>query len=687
MRLIEAHGGESVVLTLGPPEAEEQLRDAMALGVDRAIHLVSDGEEWDPQATAGAIVDAIRADEAANGPFDLVFFGNESADSGNYQVGIRVAYALGRPSRQGSRASAVEGDDRPLRAGGRRRPRRLRAAAAGRRRPCSRGSTCRAIRPCRRSCARSASRVDAELAGAAGVAAREGAARRARGPGQGGGGPRPRAGGGAGGRRGPAADRGRMSVLVFVEERRASSRSRRSRSRARSRASRCTRLPSATPSCRSSAASRRSTSRSARRSRSYAPAAIARALVELVGRLSPDRGRRGRQRAGQRGARARRGEARPAVRGELRRGDSRRSRCSSRACAGAAACSRRRASTGAKLLTVQPHAVAAEAARRGEPRRRDASRRSSPRPTSSCASSSASQRHAAASRSPTRRSSSRAGAAPARRKGFGIIEELAGLLGGAVGCSRAVTMAGWRPHTDQVGQTGTKIAPEIYIACGISGATQHMAGCKGAKAILAVNTDPEAPILASADYAVIGDLHEVVPAISAELRKARAAEHRRERRVRGRARRRDRDRRRALRPARALPHAARPARASRSRVPRTCRPASATRRRSSSGSGSCSSGSCPASMHAFIFWGFLVLFPTIFMAIVAIVDREPCSRPDPARLAREPGLVRAIVDVFAVLVLVGVVTALWIRKVQRPRVSRGRASARRTSSSRSSRGS
>jgi electron transfer flavoprotein alpha subunit len=108
-------------------------------------------------------------------------------------------------------------------------------------------------------------------------------------------------------------------------------------------------------------------------------------------------------------------------------------------------------------------------------------------------------------------------------EGFRIIEELAGLLGGAVGCSRAVTMAGWRPHTDQVGQTGTKIAPDLYIACGISGATQHMAGCKGAKAILAVNTDPEAPILANADYAVIGDLHEVVPAISAELRKAQGS--------------------------------------------------------------------------------------------------------------------------------------------------------------------
>jgi electron transfer flavoprotein alpha subunit len=106
-------------------------------------------------------------------------------------------------------------------------------------------------------------------------------------------------------------------------------------------------------------------------------------------------------------------------------------------------------------------------------------------------------------------------------EGFAVIEELAGLLGGAVGCSRAVTMAGWRPHTDQVGQTGTKIAPDVYIACGISGATQHMAGCKGAKRILAINTDPDASIMASADYAVVGDLHEVVPAVSAALRKAR----------------------------------------------------------------------------------------------------------------------------------------------------------------------
>jgi electron transfer flavoprotein alpha subunit len=107
------------------------------------------------------------------------------------------------------------------------------------------------------------------------------------------------------------------------------------------------------------------------------------------------------------------------------------------------------------------------------------------------------------------------------KEGFGIIEELAGLLGAAVGCSRAVTSAGWRPHTDQVGQTGTKVAPEVYIACGISGATQHMAGLKGAKRIVAINSDAQAPIMLNADYTVVGDLKEIVPAISAEIRKRR----------------------------------------------------------------------------------------------------------------------------------------------------------------------
>ncbi len=107
-------------------------------------------------------------------------------------------------------------------------------------------------------------------------------------------------------------------------------------------------------------------------------------------------------------------------------------------------------------------------------------------------------------------------------EGFGILEELAQMLDAAVGCSRVVTSAGWRPHTDQVGQTGTKVSPDLYIACGISGATQHIAGCKGAKKILAINSDAEAPILNNADYAVIGDLTEIVPAITAELRKVRS---------------------------------------------------------------------------------------------------------------------------------------------------------------------
>jgi electron transfer flavoprotein beta subunit len=104
VRIVEADGGSSAVLTLGPTEAEDQLRDAMAIGIDRAILLETDGADWDPVATAGAIVDAIRAQEATGAPFDLVLFGNESADSGGFQVGIRVAAALGRPCVTGVKA-------------------------------------------------------------------------------------------------------------------------------------------------------------------------------------------------------------------------------------------------------------------------------------------------------------------------------------------------------------------------------------------------------------------------------------------------------------------------------------------------------------------------------------------------------------------------------------------------------
>ena len=105
-------------------------------------------------------------------------------------------------------------------------------------------------------------------------------------------------------------------------------------------------------------------------------------------------------------------------------------------------------------------------------------------------------------------------------EGFAQLDELAALLGGTVGVSRVVTSAGWRPHAQQVGQTGTRIAPDLYIACGISGAIQHLVGCRSAKAILAINTDRDAPMVTRATYAVIGDLHAVLPAIISAVRAA-----------------------------------------------------------------------------------------------------------------------------------------------------------------------
>ena len=106
-------------------------------------------------------------------------------------------------------------------------------------------------------------------------------------------------------------------------------------------------------------------------------------------------------------------------------------------------------------------------------------------------------------------------------EGFAPLEELAELLGGAVGCSRVVTNNGWRNHKFQVGQTGTVVAPEVYIGCGISGAIQHWVGMMASKNVIAINTDPDAPMVTKADYAVIGDLHEVVPALIAEIKRRR----------------------------------------------------------------------------------------------------------------------------------------------------------------------
>lgn len=106
-------------------------------------------------------------------------------------------------------------------------------------------------------------------------------------------------------------------------------------------------------------------------------------------------------------------------------------------------------------------------------------------------------------------------------EGFKDVEELSALLGAAIGVSRVVTSAGWRPHHEQVGQTGSRISPDLYVACGISGAIQHWAGCASAKNILAINTDADAPMVTRATYAVIGDMHEVLPAINAEIKRRR----------------------------------------------------------------------------------------------------------------------------------------------------------------------
>ena len=533
VRIVEAHGGSSTVLTLGPEEATDQLREAMAVGIDRAILLQTDGGEWGAVATAAAIVDAIRAREAVDGPFDLILLGNEAADTGDYQVGVRVAVALDRPVVSGAKGLEVRDETvsarREAPGGGWEVYEIPRPAVVTVKEghqpaalPVGPGSAPRSEEGDRDRRARpGGGRAGSDPPARAG---REGECRRD--PGRG-------SGGCAARRRGAAAPRADRMILVVVEHEAGTVDRLSSEALTLGRS-----LAEATggplqavvwgPGAGAAAAPLGAAGVAAvheiadPRLTDYAPEALGKALAQLIERDAPAAvigtgSERGAEVLAH--AAARLGVPLAANVTEVRPGEPWQV---TRQRWGGSLLEEARLDGPVRLLTVAPHAFApVSASAAGAPAtvqsfapdltdRDFRVRITSHVPAEEGAISLADARVVVGG-----------GRGVGSAEGFAQLDELAALLGGTVGVSRVVTSAGWRPHAQQVGQTGTRIAPDLYIACGISGAIQHMVGARSAKAILAINTDRDAPMVTRATYAVIGDLHTVLPAIIAAVRAAR----------------------------------------------------------------------------------------------------------------------------------------------------------------------
>ena len=498
VRIVAEHDGAVTVLTVGPADADEQLRYALSMGADAAVRVDAGADPLDPQATAAAIAATVPELD----PVDLVLFGNESADAGHYQVGIRVAVALGLPIVGGVKGVSVEKGavwlERPVPGGVEVYKAPLPAAAAVMeglnlpRYPSMRGRlraakapiqvietevTAGGLRPIRLHKPAEQAKETVVLG------------------------------------KGPEAAPGLADVLEQL-------------------------LPAISTSPVAEPHMSQSGQRSERSDGNCPPNVIelrradgsvdaielpASATAEACGAALAAGVRRGEPAAVVAAADPFGAEvmAHLAARLDLPLA----ANCTAVTIGEPWVVTRQRSGgvlledaeldAPIKLITVAAGAAVSD------PPAQLPERRSIPlngEPLAKLVERASVGGGITLATAPVVVSGGR-GVGSA--EGFAVLEELAELLGGAVGCSRVVTNNGWRLHSDQVGQTGTKVSPKVYIAAGISGATQHWAGCMGSKTIVAINTDPDAPMVTRADYAVIGDAGEVLRATTDEIRRRR----------------------------------------------------------------------------------------------------------------------------------------------------------------------